>query len=87
MDSRRYVCLALLFAAVAIAGCSPQATPKPTATPTTLPPTAAPMPTATTEVPAPTLSGQVTVGFTEDGAPFRGNPDAPVTVIEYSEFL
>ena len=25
-------------------------------------------------------------GFTEEGSPYRGNPDAPVTLTEYSEF-
>jgi len=28
----------------------------------------------------------VTAGVTEDGAPFRGNPDASVTIVEYSDF-
>ena len=27
------------------------------------------------------------VGFTEEGYPFRGNPDAPVTIVEYSDYL
>ncbi len=28
----------------------------------------------------------VPAGVTEDGAPYRGNPDAPVTMIEYSDY-
>jgi len=36
-------------------------------------------PTAT---PEPGMS----MGFTEEGAPYRGNPDAPVTLVEHSEF-
>ncbi|MDY7042186.1 MAG: hypothetical protein SVX38_15120 [Chloroflexota bacterium] len=39
-------------------------------------------PTATPEAGA----GEVPMGFTEEGAPYRGNPDAPVTLVEYSEF-
>ena len=27
------------------------------------------------------------VGFTADGYPFIGSPDAPVTVLEYSDYL
>src|SRR2546422_6891958 len=27
------------------------------------------------------------VGFTADGQPFRGNPDAPLTLVEYSDYL
>ena len=43
----------------------------PKTTPTALPPTDTPEPT---------------IGFTEEGAPYRGNPNAPVTMLEYSEF-
>jgi hypothetical protein len=35
---------------------------------------------------APTAITEVPMGFTEEGAPYRGNPDAPVTLMEYSEF-
>ena len=47
------------------------------------------------EVPTPTLpalsvaegsESEVPMGFTEDGAPYRGNPNAPVTLVEHSEF-
>ena len=47
----------------------------PTATPT-------PTPLPPTDTPEPGMS----MGFTEEGAPYRGNPDAPVTLLEYSEF-
>jgi hypothetical protein len=40
--------------------------------PTIIPPTATPE--------------GVPTGFTEDGLPYRGNPDAPVTMREHSEF-
>lgn len=45
----------------------------PQATPTPLPPTDTPEP-------------GVPMGFTAEGAPYRGNPNAPVTILEYSEF-
>ena len=78
MNSKRVVYVWLLIAAVSVAACSSAVTPKPTAT---LPPT------ATTEMATPTVSsGEVPMGFTEDGAPYRGNPDAAVTLIEYSDY-
>ena len=45
----------------------------PESTPTPLPPTDTPEPGAL-------------VGFTEGGAPYRGDPNAPVTLVEHSEF-
>jgi hypothetical protein len=47
-------------------------------------PTATPEPTPVppTDTPEP----EVPMGFTEEGAPYRGNPDAPVTLVEHSEF-
>ncbi len=86
MNLKRFLCLGLLIAALIVAACSPQATPEPTATP--VPPTNTPAPPATTEVLIPSISGsgEVPMGFTEDGAPYRGNPDAPVTLVEHTEF-
>ena len=73
MNSKRVVYVWLLIAALSVAACSSTVTPQPT---------------ATTEVLTPTISGgEVPMGFTEDGAPYRGNPDAAVTLVEYSEFL
>ncbi|MFQ5814555.1 MAG: hypothetical protein ACE5I2_15355 [Anaerolineae bacterium] len=85
MNTKRFLYLGLLIAALIVAACSPQATPEPTATP--LPPTDTPKPTATTAVLIPSISdGEVAMGLTEDGAPYRGNPDAPVTLLEYADF-
>jgi len=87
MNLRRFLCLGLLIAAVIVSACSPQATAEPTATsaPTA---TDTPAPTATTEALIPPISGsgEVPMGFTEEGAPYRGDPNAPVTLLEYSEF-
>jgi hypothetical protein len=38
-----------------------------------------------TVAPAATPEG-VPAGFTDDGLPFRGDPNAPVTLYEHSEF-
>jgi len=86
MNVKRFLCLGLLIAALTVAACSPQATPEPTAT--SPPPADTPAPAATTEVLIPSISasGEVPMGFTEEGSPYRGNPDAPVTLVEYSEF-
>ncbi|MCA9994406.1 MAG: hypothetical protein KDE56_01585 [Anaerolineales bacterium] len=46
-------------------------------------PTAPPEPTAVSA----TDTGKVTAGRTDDGAFFLGDPNAPLTVIDYSDFL
>ena len=89
MNLKRFLCLGLLIAALMVSACSPQATPGPTAT--SPPPTDTPVPPTdtpeTTEVIIPSISGgKVPTGFTEDGTPYRGHPDAPVTLVEHSEF-
>jgi hypothetical protein len=99
MSLKRFAYLGLLIVALIVSACSPQATPEPTATPlpptdtprpaaTPLPPTDTPAPAATTEVLIPSIgvSGEVPMGFTEEGLPYRGHPDAPVTLEEHSEF-
>jgi hypothetical protein len=73
MNPKRFLYPGLLIAALMVAACGPKATPMPTATPTPLPPT---------DTPAPGMS----MGFTEEGAPYRGDPNAPVTLLEYSDF-
>jgi protein-disulfide isomerase len=69
--------------------------PIPTNAPTPMSPTDTPAPTAIAQVPTPTLSevtettvseGEVPAGLTDDGAPYRGDPNAPVTLVEYSDF-
>ena len=46
-----------------------------------------PAPTATVEAaPFVPVEGEVPMGFTEDGSPYRGDPDAPVVLQEHSEF-
>ena len=76
----------------ATATTAPTDTPAPAAvdTPTSAPaaPADTPLP-APTEAQAPTDTPAVaaTFGLTEDGLYFRGNPNAAVTVIDYSDFL
>lgn len=72
MTSKHLLYLGLLIAALIVAACSPKATPTPP-----------PAPTATTPAVG---EGEVPMGFTEEGAPYRGNPNAPVTLVEHSEF-
>jgi hypothetical protein len=92
MNLKRFAYLGLLVAILMVSACSPQASPSPTATPeptaTPVPPTDTPKPAATTEVLIPSIStsGEVPMGFTEEGAPYRGNPDASVTLLEYSDY-
>ena len=89
MNPKCFLYLGLLIAALMVAACGPEATATP------LPPTDTPEPTVTTEEPTPVPTkaegpavsgGEVPMGFTEEGAPYRGNPDAPVTLVEHSEF-
>ena len=75
MHSRHTLWLFLLLLAVGAAACGQSPSPQPTVAPT-------PRPTVT----ATTATGQVPVGFTEDGLPYRGNPNALVTLVEHSEF-
>ena len=92
MSLRRFAFLGLLIVALLMAACGPKATPEPTATPqptsTPLPPTDTPAPTATTQVLIPSIGEgeEVPMGFTEEGFPYRGHPDAPVTLLEYSDY-
>lgn len=88
MNLKRFAYLGLLIIALIVAACSPKATPAPTPKPmaTPLPLTNTPAPTATTGRPAVGEGGEVPMGFTEDGSPYRGNPNAPVTLVEHSDF-
>ena len=87
MNPKRFLYVGLLVAALMVAACGPKAASEPTATleptATPMPSTGTPMPTATTEAPTEVA---VPMGFTEEGAPYRGNPNAPVTLVEHSEF-
>lgn len=67
--------------------------PLPTATAAVATFTAPPALTATRSAPTlplPTATGAVSAvvtGLTEDGHPFWGAPDAPVTMIDFSDFM
>ena len=89
----------LLLTLVALAGCAqPIALPSglnlPAAQATEAAAAAADAPvaetaatTATAALPMPTETHNgIPVGFTAEGFPFRGDPNAPVTMIEYSDF-
>ena len=67
----------------------PSATPLPTDEPVDEP-TASAEPATVTPLPSPTSEPeplQIISGQTAEGAFFLGAPDAPVTVIDYSDFL
>jgi hypothetical protein len=85
MSLKRFSYLGLLIAVLIVSACSPKATPEPTAT---TEPTATPLPLEgeVCTVGSPCGPDEVPMGFTEDGAPYRGNPNAPVTLEEHSEF-
>ena len=90
MRPRHLLYLGLLIAVLIVVGCGSSDTPAPTSIPevaTEVPPADTPAPVPTTEVANPTpIEGELPVGFTEEGYAFRGNPDAPVTLYEYSDF-
>ena len=50
-------------------------------------PAPGPTATATASEATPTVAAEVKMGFTEDGAPYQGDPNAPVTLLEFSEYL
>lgn len=75
MQPQRIFALTLLLAI--LTACGPGATQQPTAT--------RPQPTVT-PTPTPVARTEVLMGFTAEGWPYRGNPDAPVTLYEFSEF-
>jgi protein-disulfide isomerase len=79
MQPRKVIILLISLMTIALGGCSPavQAAKDDTITSTVSQIKAAP---AVTE-------DGFQVGFTEDGYPYRGNPDAPVQLIEYSDYL
>jgi protein-disulfide isomerase len=86
---------ALILAASLLAACVVPASPAPAAPPTSAfeEPTQAPLPTATTAAepatatPAATGSdAEMPTGVTAEGYFYRGNPDAPVTMVEWSDF-
>jgi hypothetical protein len=71
---RRFIHLGLLLAV--LAACSPKPTLQPTPTATRMPPTSTPKP----------ANQKLEMGFTAEGWPYRGNPNATVTLWEFSEF-
>ena len=84
MAFRRLFNAGLLIVVLLVSACDSPA-PDPTAT-AIIPPTAA-VPTATSTEATPTVAQEVQMGFTEDGAPYQGDPNAPVTLLEFSEYL
>lgn len=64
---------------------------QPAASATLIPPTSALAPATSISAPGDVeksspAQSEVPMGFTEDGTPYRGDPNAPVTLMEYSEF-
>ena len=94
-----WIIAVLLIMAMVVGACGGKATPTATAVPTKAP-TKAPKPTATQAAEHQETAGGVPgkakpptgkfegipVGFTVEGDPYLGQPDAPVTIIEYSDY-
>lgn len=87
---RLFALLGLFIAAFILAACASAA--EPTAVPeivlpeepaATLPPT----PTLASAEAAVAVEGEMAVGMTAEGAFYKGNPAAPVKMIDYSNFL
>ncbi|OAN46319.1 disulfide bond formation protein DsbA [Chloroflexus islandicus] len=82
---RRFFLLSIFV----LAACAAPVAPEPTAT-ATPPPTRVPTSTPTTAQSAPTTTGyfpELPRGRTAEGYQYLGNPDAPVTIMVYSDFL
>lgn len=70
----------LVLAALSLVACSQNTTAPPTATNPAAP-------TYTLVQPTSTLNkGKLQTGFTEEGFPFKGSANSPVTLWEFSEF-
>lgn len=92
----RVIWIALLVGLLSLAACTaPQIAPvlpqpgTPVAEETNTPPaeaTESPSESENTASAETETFQDVPVGFTAEGYPFRGNPDAPITVYEYSDF-
>jgi hypothetical protein len=89
MKFRHALYMGLLIAILVVAGCS---SPTPTTVPGTEQPADTPVaqePTATKAAQVATAApepGEIPMGFTEEGFPYRGDPNATVTLYEYSDF-
>jgi hypothetical protein len=88
----------MLAACAAQPSAQPTLAPEPTIAPTLAPPSAAsatPLPPllAATDLPAiaataaPAEAGSIPIGKTPEGYNYLGSPNAPVTIIFYSDFL
>lgn len=79
----------LVIALLWLAGCTPVGTDA--VQPADAPPqdatevATAPPPAELLPIPTETYNG-IPVGFTTEGFPFRGDPNAPVTIVEYSDY-
>ncbi len=77
---RRLLCVTILLIVLSLAACSQNTAAPPTATrvgqptDTPVPPTGTPG------------DGEVEMGFTSEGFPYKGNANSPVTLWEFSEF-